>query len=184
MKLTSITKICVASISMALIWTGSFGCKANRRGIPGGGEPATFKIKLTGPIETESTEKKNAWIYELSNCVATVQAAGIDEDHIVIFKSSGFKASLATPCQLRVKTLNIASFETSFKSPESGTFYWAREIPIRSNPKGEFYAEVSVEKLYSAIADSEKPTPKPVDKNDDKKKPAKSDVTVNATIGD
>ncbi len=171
MKASTIAKI---ALSAGLIWTGTIGCKASRRGIPAGGEAVTFKVKLTGPFESEPDEKKKAWIYELSGCVATVQATQIDSYDVAVFKSVGIKSNLTAPCQVKVKSLNIESFKTSFTSPEEGTFYWARKVPVKTNSYGEFYTEVSLERIYSPVEDDQ----------DNQDNQDNTDITVNSTTED
>jgi hypothetical protein len=162
----------------------TIGCKATRRGIPSGGSAATFKVKLTGPFEEETTEKKQSWIYELSGCVPTVQASSVDDYDVATFKSASFKSKMEAPCQIKVKSLNIEAFDKSFKSPEAGTFYWSRKVPLQVNSYGEFYTVANLEKIYSAIEKIEEKKDPKVEADDPKETLDTGDVTINSTTED
>lgn len=167
----------------ALVAITSFGCKSKRRGLPVGSNTATFQVKLTGPFENEEQSKKAAWQYELSNCVPQVNGV-IGDDNVVTFKSAGIHKGVAVPCQIRVKALNVEAFSKSFYSPEEGTFYWAREVPVKTNAKGEFYTEIGLEKIYTLLGETPEPpaTEKPEDEKETPEKPEDtSDVTIDAT---
>jgi len=183
MNLHTITKVTFAA---GLIMSLSTACKATRRGIPGGSGVVSFTVKLLGPIENETVERKNAWVYELSGCIAPTQADGINEENEVTFKASGISPRSAAPCQIKAKSLDVEAFATAFKSPEPGTFYMASQVPVNVNAYGKYYTEISLDKVYTALT-GETPPVVEIEKEKEKKEEEEkgpNEVIVEATAED
>lgn len=141
-------------VALTFITAAGSACHAARREVRVGGDAATLKVSLSGPITQEADRK--TWLYELSGCIPVLTGT-IDETDAVSFTAIGLKKDLPG-CQLRVKTVGTTSGITPVAGVEPNVLYWAKNLEISQDANGALVSQTELQQLFTV-------TPSPDAKN-------------------